>query len=230
MCGRWRSATSEPTKIRSPRWRSTIPGSTAVASRLAPIRWIWICDSNSSVLISYELAEVGVAGAGDEHLDVAEFLGGPVHERLHRVGVGDVEAEARPPRRRRRGSCRRAPRSFSTRRAPSATGKPRAASSIAVAAPIPDGGAGDEGGPAVGEWVRSGAFTGLLHGDGQVGEPADVAGVDADGVGLVDLVAADALERARSARPGLPSGPGARRGRSGRRCRNSAAWNRCRGR
>jgi NAD(P)-dependent dehydrogenase (short-subunit alcohol dehydrogenase family) len=47
-----RSATSEPMKITSPRCRRTIAGSTAVASRLAPIRWIWIWEANSSVPVS----------------------------------------------------------------------------------------------------------------------------------------------------------------------------------
>ena len=37
--------------------------------------------------------EVGVAGAGDQHLDVAELLGRLVHESLDRVGVGDVERQ-----------------------------------------------------------------------------------------------------------------------------------------
>ena len=41
-----------------------------------------------------QLAEVGVAGAGDQHLDVAERVNGVGHERLHRVRVGDVEVEA----------------------------------------------------------------------------------------------------------------------------------------
>ena len=40
-----------------------------------------------------QLAEVGVAGAGDQHLDLAERVNGVGHERLHRVGVGHVEVE-----------------------------------------------------------------------------------------------------------------------------------------
>lgn len=40
-----------------------------------------------------EAAEEGVTGARDEHLDVAEFLLGPVDELLHRVGVGDVQRQ-----------------------------------------------------------------------------------------------------------------------------------------
>ena len=93
MCGRWRSATSDPTKIRSPRWRSTIPGSTAVANRLAPMRWIWICDSKVVRADFVQPAEVGVARAGDQQLDVAELIGGPVHEPLDRVGVRDIERQ-----------------------------------------------------------------------------------------------------------------------------------------
>ena len=54
--------------------------------------------------------------------------------------------------------------SFSTRRAPSATGKPRAASSMAVASPMPDGGAGDDGGPAVGKRGETWHLADL-HGD-----------------------------------------------------------------
>ena len=38
-------------------------------------------------------AEVRVAGAGDQHLDVAELVAGTVHEPLDRVGVGDVERQ-----------------------------------------------------------------------------------------------------------------------------------------
>ena len=40
-----------------------------------------------------QLAEVGVSGAGHQHLDLAERVNGVGHERLHRVGVGDVEVE-----------------------------------------------------------------------------------------------------------------------------------------
>ena len=40
-----------------------------------------------------QLAEVGVTGAGDQHLDFAERVNGVGHERLHRVGVGHVEVE-----------------------------------------------------------------------------------------------------------------------------------------
>ena len=41
-----------------------------------------------------QLAEVGVTGAGHQHLDLAERVDGVGHERLHRVRVGDVEVEA----------------------------------------------------------------------------------------------------------------------------------------
>lgn len=40
-----------------------------------------------------QLAEVGVAGAGDQDLDVPQCVGGVGHERLHRVRVGDVEVK-----------------------------------------------------------------------------------------------------------------------------------------
>ena len=36
-------------------------------------------------------AELGLTRAGHQHLDVAEFLTGPVHERRHGLGVGDIE-------------------------------------------------------------------------------------------------------------------------------------------
>ena len=64
-----------------------------MASRLAPIRWIWICDSKVVGVDFVQLAEVGVARAGDQHLDVAELLGGLVHETFDRVRVGDVEGK-----------------------------------------------------------------------------------------------------------------------------------------
>ena len=38
-------------------------------------------------------SEVGIAGAGDQNLDVAELLGGLVYESFDRVGVGDVERQ-----------------------------------------------------------------------------------------------------------------------------------------
>ena len=93
MCGRWRSATSDPTKIRSPRWRSTIPGSTAVANRLAPIEMDLHLRFESVRADFVQPAEVRVACAGHQQLDVAEFIGGAVHEPLDRVGVGDVERQ-----------------------------------------------------------------------------------------------------------------------------------------
>ena len=48
--------------------------------------------------------------------------------------------------------------------------------------------------------------SGDLQGDRQVGEPADITGVDADGVGLVDLVAADSLEQFGERHPGFHPG------------------------
>ena len=54
--------------------------------------------------------------------------------------------------------------------------------------------------------VRSAAFTRTSTGHGQVGEPADVARVDSDGVGLVDLVAADSLEQFGQRHPGFHPG------------------------
>ena len=37
--------------------------------------------------------EVGVAGTGDQHLDVAELFGGLVHESFDGIGLGDVERQ-----------------------------------------------------------------------------------------------------------------------------------------
>ncbi len=40
-----------------------------------------------------QLAEIGIARAGDQYLDVAELLGGLVHETLDGLRVGDVEGQ-----------------------------------------------------------------------------------------------------------------------------------------
>jgi hypothetical protein len=108
-------------------------------------------------------------------------------KRLHRVLIGDVEriATASPPPARIWSTSSW---HFSTRRAPSATGKPRDASSSAVAAPIPDDAPATSAGRRAG--FRNGA-SGLLHCDRQVRESAHAAGMDTDGVGLVDLETAD---------------------------------------
>ena len=94
MCGRCRSATSEPTKIRSPRWRSSMPGQhrggQAVGADQMDLQLrVEVVGADLG-----QLAEVGVAGAGDQHLDVAERVNGVGHEGLHRVRIGDVEVEA----------------------------------------------------------------------------------------------------------------------------------------
>ncbi len=70
-----------------------MPGSTAVANRFAPIRWICRLRFESLGVDFVQLAEVGVAGAGDQHLDVAKLFGGLVDEVLHRLRVGDVEGQ-----------------------------------------------------------------------------------------------------------------------------------------
>ena len=80
--------------MRSPRWRSIMPGSTAAGQ---PVGADQVDLQLRVELVGADLgqlAEVGVAGAGHQHLDLAERVNGAGDERLHRVGVGDVEVEA----------------------------------------------------------------------------------------------------------------------------------------
>ena len=97
MCGRWRSETSEPTKMTSPGCR-TMPGRTAVARRFAPIRWICIWDSNLRADL-VEPAEEGVAGAGDQQLRCHRGPRSPRARNLHRVPsvTSSGSATASPP-------------------------------------------------------------------------------------------------------------------------------------
>src|ERR1700730_2441513 len=196
MCGRWRSATSDPTKITSPRCRSTIPGSTAVANRLAPMRWICTCDSNASRLISCNRPKyVSPAPATSSSMSPSSSVARCTNALTESASCRwRATALVTPPAER---SWSSSSWHLSTRRAPSATGKPRPANSTAVAAPIPDEA------PATSAGLRSGsgAKRGMpsLSPDRycyrQMGEPADVARMDSDGVGLVDLESADPLEQ-----------------------------------
>ena len=82
MCGRWRSATSEPTKMRSPRWRSIMPGSTAAGQ---PVGADQVDLQLRVELVGAdlgELAEVGIAGAGHQHLDLAERVDGVARQTI----------------------------------------------------------------------------------------------------------------------------------------------------
>ncbi len=151
-----------------------------------------------------QFPEVGIARSGDQNLDFAELLGGPVDESLDRVGVGDVERQCdrlaargldlvgqflalvdTPGTQRHReamgGKLDRGGRSDARRRAR------------------------DDRGSAGRMWFEPGHLADL-HGDRQLGEPADVAGVDAHGVGLVDRVAADSPEQFGQRHPGLHPG------------------------
>ena len=150
------------------------------------MRWIWIWDSNSSVLISCSLPKyVSPAPATSTSMSPSS-LGGPVHETLHRVRVGDVEGKcdrltavgadlvdellalldaAGAERHRKAMRCQldvRWPRRCPTRRRRRSR-------------------AGGRGG------VRNGASRPVFTVIGQVGEPAHITGVDADRIGLVDL-------------------------------------------
>ena len=152
-------------------------------------------------------AEVRVACAGDQQLDVAEFIGGTVHEPLDRVGVGDIE-------RQRDGLAAGGPDLVDQLLAllhPAGAQRNREAASGELGCRR---GAdtrrrtGHDRGPAFREWFEPGHA--YLSTDrycyGKMGEPADIARMDSDGVGLVDLVSADSLEQLGQRHPCFHAG------------------------
>ena len=151
-----------------------------------------------------ELAEVGVAGAGHQHLDVTERVDRLCNKGFHRVRVGDVEVE----------SDRLA--AFGIDLAddvvelldPARTqGDREAVRGEFDGGGLSDagGGAGDDCRPTFGQGVEAGHL-GDLQGHRQVCEPAHVTGMDTDRIGLVDLVTLDSFEQFGERHPGLHPG------------------------
>src|ERR1700756_503432 len=66
-------------------------------------------------------------------------------------------------------------------------------------------GTGNDRGPARRMWFKA-RHSGDLHRDRKVSEPADIAGVHADGVGLVDFISADSFEQFGQRYPGFHPG------------------------
>src|SRR6202022_4132191 len=196
MCGRWRSATSAPTKITSPRCRSIIPGSTAVANRLAPMRWVFTFYSKASVLISCNRPKyVSPAPATSSSMSPSSSVARCTNALTESASVtSSGSAIASPPAERIWSTSSW---HLSTRRAPSATGKPRPANSTAVAAPIPDEAPATSAGLRSGSGSKRGMPSLSLdrYCYRQMCDPADVSRMASHGVGLVDLESADQLEQ-----------------------------------
>lgn len=66
-------------------------------------------------------------------------------------------------------------------------------------------GARDDRRPTRRMWFETGHLADL-QGHGQVGEPADVTGMDTNGIGLIDLVAFDPFEQLGQRDPGFHPG------------------------
>ena len=77
--------------MRSPRLRAIMPGSTAVVDPIGADQVNLDLGLEVVGADRIELAEVRVAGACDEHFDVAEFLGHSLDATVDRIRVGDVE-------------------------------------------------------------------------------------------------------------------------------------------
>ena len=137
MDGRGRSATSEVTKTMSPRRRATMAGTRARTSRWVPLRLTASTPSNASGSVS-STAPAMFWAALDTRISTAP--------RVSTAALANCSTES--PSARSRWMATASPPSArmaaavsshsATRRAPRATGWPRAASAWAVAWPMPD--------------------------------------------------------------------------------------------
>ncbi len=91
MNGRARTATSEETKTKSPRWRSTMPGHERPHQ---PLRAGQVEVDLAGEPLRVDLVDGAGrdrAGVADHDLDVAEVAGDGLREGGHRLAVGEVE-------------------------------------------------------------------------------------------------------------------------------------------
>lgn len=137
MNGRGRTATSDETKTMSPRRRSTIAGANARTIRWAPTRLRSISRPNRS-----EVTSMVAPGATRPALLTTTSISPRSAVALAAKSATDASsvtssrcATASPPSARTAAAISSR---ASTRRAPSATGCPAAARTLAVSAPIPD--------------------------------------------------------------------------------------------
>ncbi len=137
MNGRARTATSDDTKSTSPRFRSTIPGTTARTSRWAPSRLTSTSRPKRSVSVSWMTPgatrpALETSTSMSPSASVAAFTNASTDDPS---ATSSEWANASPP------VSLMTVATFShrsARRAPSATGNPAAARAVAVAAPMPD--------------------------------------------------------------------------------------------
>ena len=183
------------------------PGTNARTSRCAPTTVRSSSRANRSESTSVIVPGRDRAGVRDHHLDVAEVAGRPPW-RTSSTESSSVRSSgcttASPPSARIWAATSS---SLSVRRAPSATGKPAGPARSAVAAPMPERGAGDDGGAAVGLVVLARWPSARLHPwSASAAKPAHVDRVHPHAAVVVDLDRADPLDEAGQRDAGLEPG------------------------